>query len=109
MSTKTSLMILFAVISLGVAIADEMDYVTLTEGDVKGKNSFVNALNWSDGLAPHDDADYLVALGGETDSGGGLRTPANSSTSVTFGGRSLTIGIAGGAKGMLMQKATNTS
>lgn len=109
MSTKTSLMILFAVISLGVAIAGEMDYVTLTEGDVKGKNSFVNALNWSDGLAPHDDADYLVALGGETDSGGGLRTPANSSTSVTFGGRSLTIGIAGGAKGMLMQKAGNTA
>ena len=58
------------------ALIGRADVVTLLENDAKGSNSFATSGHWSDGLAPHEDADYLVALGGaETD--GALRTPAN--------------------------------
>ena len=85
------------------ARADE--YVTLLESDAKGSHSFGTEGHWSDGLLPHDDADYLVALGDLV----GLRTPPNSATSVTFGGRSLTVGVADGEAGAILHKAAKAA
>lgn len=90
------------------------EYITLTTGDAKDSNSFVKEGHWSDGAAPHGDADYLVALGSELQGSLGmnvaLRTPANGATSIVFGGRSLTIGDAEtGVEGMILQKAGQTA
>lgn len=64
---------------------------------------------WDDGQAPHASADYLVALGGD-ESGianqfVGLRTPGNTSSSTTFGGRSLTLGVVDGLGGLVLHRA----
>ena len=67
-------------------------YVYLTAPDTseeKGKNSFYLGDNWSDGLPPHGDADYLVDLGPESR----LHGFANFG-SLVFAGRSLTLGNA---------------
>lgn len=55
--------------------------VTLTTSDVPGSSSFSLAGNWSDGVAPHADADYLV-------DGYSLRSPG---TVAVFAGHSLTL------------------
>ena len=74
------------------------EYVYLTAADsseATWNNSFYRGDNWSDGLAPHGDADYLVDLGKESR----LQGFANFH-SLVFAGRSLTLGNADtGAEG----------
>ena len=74
------------------------EYVYLTKADSSEKtwnNSFYRGDNWSDELAPHGDADYLVDLGKESR----LHGFANFN-SLVFAGRSLTLGNADtGAEG----------
>ena len=65
--------------------------VFLMSGDSYSEYSFDTAGNWSDGRAPHSDADYLVANLGSA----GLW----SYSTATFGGRSLAIGRVGGLPG----------
>ena len=106
-SEKTMKRLLLGSMTAVAALIGRADLVTLLENDAKGSNSFATSGHWSDGLAPHEDADYLVALGGaETD--GALRTPANAATSVTFLGRSLTIGTEE-VGGRILQKAGRTA
>lgn len=57
------------------------DFVSLVTNDVPGESSFSMGTKWSDGLAPHADADYWV----ESYT---LRSPGSS---LTFGGNSLTL------------------
>ncbi len=86
------------------ALAGYADTVTLTKGDNNATTtSFNGAGGWSDGLAPHEDADYLVALG----TGSVIRTPNTNSGdySCTFAGNSLQLGEVGGAKGKLIHKS----
>ena len=68
------------------------EYVYLTKADsseATGKNSFYLGDNWSDRLAPHGDADYLVDLGKESRLHGFARF-----NPLVFAGRSLTLGNA---------------
>ena len=75
----------------------DADSVFLVYADGWGVQSAAAAGGWSDGAAPHSDADYVVALG----SSPGLWTP-NAPGETVFAGRSLTLGQAGGgAAGML--------
>lgn len=75
----------------------DADAVFLISADGWGVQSASMAGGWSDGAAPHTDADYLVALGEEP----GLWT-TNAPVETVFAGRSLTLGQAnGGAVGML--------
>ena len=67
--------------------------VFLLSGDNWDVQSFATAGNWSDGAAPHSDADYLVANLGSA----GLWFPL--SGDATFGGRSLAVGRIGGLQG----------
>ena len=69
--------------------------VFLLEGDSWNVQSFATAGNWSDGAAPHFDADYLVANLGNAR----LWFPLRGDT--TFGGRSLAIGRVGGLSGQV--------
>ena len=91
----------------GLAAAALMGYadvITLTKGDNNATTtSFNGAVGWSDGLAPHEDADYLVALG----TGSVIRTPNTDSAtySCTFLGNSLQLGEIGGTKGRLIHKS----
>ena len=84
----------------GLAVTALMGYaetITLTKGDSNANvTSFNGAGGWSDALAPHEDADYLVALG----TGSVIRTPnSNSNTySATFAGNSLQLGEVGARK-----------
>lgn len=59
------------------------DYVRLTATDASTESSFVSQGHWSDGKAPHSDADYIVTNNYLLRSSGYNRT---------FVGRSLTIG-----------------
>ncbi len=69
--------------------------VFLLSGDNWSVQSFATAGNWSDGAAPHSDADYLVAnLGNDR-----LWFPLRGDT--TFGGRSLAVGRVGGLAGQV--------
>ena len=69
--------------------------VFLLSGDGWGGQSFATTGNWSDGAAPHSDADYLVAnLGNDR-----LWFPLRGDT--TFGGRSLAVGRLGGLSGQV--------
>ena len=86
------------------ALMGYAETVSLTKGDSNATTtSFNGAGGWSDGLAPHDDADYLVALG----TSAVIRTPATSSKnySCTFQGNSLQLGEIGGTKGRLIHKS----
>lgn len=91
----------------GLAATALMGYaetVTLTRGDNNATTTSFNGVGgWSDGLSPHDDADYLVALG----TGSVIRTPNSNSGdySCTFAGNSLQLGEVGGAKGKLIHKS----
>ena len=77
------------------------DYVTLVTPNLEWKN----ASSWSDGKAAHSGADYLIALGDNS----AMRTTGSvgSSNVETFPGDSLTVGIVGGAKGMIHGKIYN--
>jgi autotransporter-associated beta strand protein len=101
-------LLLGAMTVVAAALTGRADLVTLLEGDAKGSNSFATSGHWSDGLAPHEDADYLVALGGTEGVDTGLRTPANAATSVTFLGKSLTVGTEE-IGGILLHKAGNNA
>ena len=69
----------------GETITDLSGYVYQKATDYSsGYSSFVHGHNWSDGLPPHDDADYIVQGAKQ------LRTDHASSTA-TFGGRSLSL------------------
>ena len=86
------------------ALMGYADVITLTKGDNNATTtSFNGAVGWSDGLAPHEDADYLVALG----TGSVIRTPNTDSAtySCTFLGNSLQLGEIGGTKGRLIHKS----
>ena len=71
--------------AFGETITDLTDYIYLKTADVASDpSSFVNGAHWSDGNAPHGDADYIVQGAKQ------LRTdtvPVNG----VFGGRSLTL------------------
>ena len=69
--------------------------VFLLSGDGWGGQSFATAGNWSDGAAPHSDADYLVA------NLGNARLWFPTSSDATFGGRSLAVGRVGGLSGQV--------
>ena len=69
--------------------------VFLLSGDNWNVQSFATAGNWSDGTAPHSDADYLVANLGNAR----LWFPLRGNT--TFGGRSLAVGRVGGLSGQV--------
>ncbi|MBP5320631.1 MAG: hypothetical protein J6334_06555 [Kiritimatiellae bacterium] len=80
------------------------DPITLLSGDANGTTtSFNGAGHWSDGQAPHEGADYLVALGTSSV----IRTPATDSDtySTTFKGDSLALGVVDGAKGKMIHKS----
>ena len=71
--------------AFGETIADLTDYIYLTGTDQgSGASSFIHGKNWSDGNAPHGDADYIVQHGRQ------LRTDGVPSGTV-FGGRSLSL------------------
>lgn len=59
----------------------------LATGDVLGTNSFINGLNWADGLAPAAGENYLVNILS-------LRTP-NDAASYTFAGSNLVLATGG--------------
>lgn len=90
-----NLALLGAGISFGTAVAataNGQDSVRLTQPDTSsavGQNSFVLGTNWSDGEAPSEGKDYLVAFQGE----GGIIASANYGA-LAFSGRSLTLGNA---------------
>lgn len=76
-------------------VARATDYVRMTSGDPSGQSGFDRSACWSDGLIPHDDADYIVTnnfllRGPET---GGTKIVTNH----VFNGRSLTIGTTSSA------------
>ena len=74
-----------ALTASGETITDLSGYVYQKATDYSsGYSSFVHGHNWSDGLPPHDDADYIVQGAKQ------LRTDHASSTA-TFGGRSLSL------------------
>ncbi|MGN0832217.1 MAG: right-handed parallel beta-helix repeat-containing protein [Kiritimatiellia bacterium] len=80
------------VVAEGTKTVGGREYVYLTAPDTStttGQNSFCRGDNWSDGIAPHGDADYLVDLGPESR----LHGFANFG-SLVFAGRSLTLGNA---------------
>jgi hypothetical protein len=93
-------------VALGWAFLSSADgYISLTAQDPGGgSTSFTTGTRWSDGLYPHSDADYLVALGAGTDKV--FRTPEGSTNS-TFAGRSLTFGIVGGLAGWCNHKTVD--
>ena len=77
------------------------DYVTLKTPNL----DWTNASTWSDGKAAHSGADYLIALGNDS----AMRTTAKTgeTTVETFPGDSLTVGVVGGAKGVILGKIYN--
>ena len=82
------------------------DYITLVTPNLE----WTNASSWSDNRAAHSGADYLVALGDDSNLNlYALRTTGKigSNTVETFPGDSLTIGIVGGTKGDLHGKIYN--
>ena len=71
--------------AFGEAITDLTGYIYQTATDLNsGASSFIHGKNWSDGNAPHGDADYIVQHGLQ------LRTDGVPSGTV-FGGRSLSL------------------
>ena len=67
------------------AVTAQATIITLTAGgDPAGTSSFNTAGKWSDSLAPHSDADYLIGANLY------IRTPADGAA-YTFGGNSLTV------------------
>lgn len=78
---------------------DGKEYVYLLAPDTSntaGQNSIVLGTRWSDGVPPHDDADYLVDLG----AGNYIRAFAGFG-SLNFAGRSLTLGTVSDQAGWL--------
>ncbi len=59
--------------------------VELTASGNNAGDSFTSGARWSDGLAPNDGADYIVAHGYR------LRTDGSTTATVAFGGHSLTL------------------
>ena len=107
--TQKTVCLLAALGAAGIFTAARGDYVTLMEGDGSDGRSFNGAGHWSDGLAPHSGADYLVALGGDECGDVSLvlgMNMANFSSNKTFGGDSLTLGELNGLGGFVQHRTT---
>jgi len=82
-----------------LATAAQADLVTTTGADGYGASSFISAGVWSDGLAPHSGADYLI------DDEDRVRTPGDSGSYV-FGGDSLTVSSLGSGSNLYLMGLT---
>lgn len=99
MKNQPILLTLFALAILALPGTLRSAVVNLVGNDGLGTSSYNAKGNWANSAAPSTNNDYNTA-------GFVMRTPGDGTTSDIFNGGSLTLGVANGASGSLLEKFT---